>query len=131
MNFRYFLFLFLFLFGWSDAFAQEASKKVEIAVFEGTVVAGYVDRGAYLNFLGPNISFTKGKHKVVLGMLPSLRLKEDTSTPKNAPVTPNLGGGITYICKKIAFQVPFYYNAKTASRNGRWTIGVGIGYKFK
>lgn len=131
MNFRYFLFLFLFLFGGVNALAQEEQKKVDIAVFEGTVVAGYVDRGAYLNFLGPNISFTKGKYKIVLGMLPSLRFKEDTSTPKNSPVTPNLGGGVTYIYKKIAFQVPLYYNAKTATRNGHWTIGVGMGYKFK
>lgn len=112
--------------------SQEAKKeKVAVAFFDGTVVAGYVDRGAFLNFTGPNINFSKGNSRFVLGMMPSLRFKEDNSGPtKNSLVTPNLGGGITYSYKNIAFQVPFYYNTKTATRNGQWVIGFGMGYRF-
>lgn len=131
MNFRYFILLFLSMLGHSTIYGQQQEKKIAVSVFDGVIVAGYVDRGAYLNFLGPNINFSKGNSKLSLGMLPSLRIKEDNSTPKNSPVTPNLGVGLTYSYKKIAFQVPLYYNTKTATRNGRWEIGAGIGYKFK
>lgn len=131
MNVKKLILLFLLMFDSFTMIAQQEERKIEAAVFEGTVVAGYVDQGAYLNFLGPSISFKKGNHKLILGMLPSLRFKEDKGTTKNFPVTPNLGGGITYIYKKIAFQLPVYYNAKTATKNGNWTLGVGIGYKIK
>lgn len=107
------------------------SSKIGFSLFEGAVIAGYVDKGAYLNFVGPNISYTNGKSKLLLGMLPSLRFKEDHSEPKNAFVTPNLGAGLTYCYGKIALQLPFYYNAKTATQNGKWNMGIGIGYRFK
>lgn len=110
---------------------QKKEKKVSVAFFDGTVIAGYVDRGAFLNFMGPNINLSKGNSRFVFGMLPSLRFKEDSGPTRNAVVTPNLGGGITYSYKKIAFQVPFYYNTKTATRNGQWVIGFGMGYRFK
>jgi hypothetical protein len=63
-------------------------------------------------------------------MLPSLRFKNDTNTPKNAFVTPTLGVGLTYLYKSFAFQLPLYYNAKTSKSNGAWNIGVGIGIKL-
>lgn len=78
----------------TNLFAQES--KVNVSAFDGIIVAGYVDDGAFLNFLGPNINLTKGNSKFMLGMLPSLRFKEDTKTPKSAFVTPNLGVGLTY-----------------------------------
>ena len=106
-------------------------EKINFGFFDGTIVAGYADQGGFLNFTGPNVSFTSGKSKILVGMLPSLRFKEDKSAVKNAFVTPTLGMGITYSYKKIAVQVPFYYNAKTATVNGKWNVGIGIGLKLK
>lgn len=105
-------------------------SEVNLSLYDGIIVAGYVDNGAFLNFLGPNINLTKGNSKWILGMLPSLRFKEDTKTPKNAFVTPNLGMGLTYQYNYLAVQVPMYYNPKTATSNGKWCVGVGIGFKL-
>ncbi len=110
---------------------KPATPKVAFRPFDGTFILGYVDHGAFLNFTGPNISFTLKSSKIILGMLPSLRYKEDHGTYKNAPITPNLGAGLTYCYKKFALQVPFYYNAKTATANGKWNIGIGIGMRLK
>lgn len=126
-------------FAFQKSFAQtnapiiEDSKKekVTFCFFDGMIVAGYVDKGAYLNFTGPNVSYTSGKSKVLVGMLPSLRFKEDKAAVKNAFVTPTLGMGITYSYKKFAVQVPFYYNAKTSTVDGKWNVGIGIGLKLK
>ncbi|ULT38410.1 hypothetical protein KRR40_25165 [Niabella defluvii] len=41
------------------------------------VIAGYVDKGAFVNFGGPCIKFVSKPYVVTLGMLPSLRIKED------------------------------------------------------
>lgn len=109
-------------------FAQE--EKVTLALYDGIFIGGYVDQGGYLNFTGPNISTTYKNSKFILGMLPSLRFKEDTKTPKNAFVTPSLGVGFTYSYKYLAVQLPLYYNAKTATENGQWHIGLGIGLRI-
>lgn len=113
-------------------FAQENNSKVNASFFDGIVVAGYVDNGAFINFTGPNINFVHHQTKFILGMLPSLRIKEDKSpTTKNSIITPNLGMGITVAYKKLALQIPLYYNAKTTAADGKWKIGVGIGYRFR
>ncbi len=127
--------LTLFLFQ-STAFAQEtklepAKPAVKFSPFDGVIVSGYVDNGAFLNFTGPNISLTIKSSKILLGMLPSLRYKEDNGIFKNSPITPSLGFGLTYSYKKIAIQVPIYYNTKTATANGRWNLGIGIGMRLK
>lgn len=98
---------------------------------EGVIIGGYVDNGAFINFTGPNISISTKYSKFIFGMLPSLRYKEDNGKPKNSPIMPGLGAGITYCYKKIAFQIPLYYNPKTALKNGEWQIGFGIGLKIK
>lgn len=108
-----------------------AVPKVAFRPFDGIFILGYVDNGAFLNFTGPNISCTIKQSKIILGMLPSLRYKEDHGMYKNAPVTPNLGVGLTYCYQKIAVQIPLYYNAKTATANGKWNIGIGIGMRLK
>ena len=110
---------------------QAQEQKVKMVIFDGVVVSGYVDNGAYLNFTGPNINMTVKKSKLILSMLPSLRFKEDKSLIKNSLVTPSLGAGLTFCYKSFAIQVPFYYNAKTTTANGKWNIGAGIGYRFK
>jgi hypothetical protein len=120
----------------NTAMAQTAEKEAKdeplsFGLFEGTAVAGYVDHGGFLNFTGPNVSYAFGKSKVLAGMLPSLRFKDDKSAVRNAFVTPTLGVGITYSHKKWAVQVPLYYNAKTATVNGKWNVGIGIGMKLK
>lgn len=113
-------------------FSQENASKIKASFFDGIVVAGYVDHGAFINFTGPNINFTHKSTKLMLGMLPSLRIKEDQSSgTKNSAITPNLGVGIAAVYKKIVLQIPFYYNTKSATQNGNWKVGVGLGYSFK
>jgi hypothetical protein len=89
-----------------------------------------VDNGIYLNFTGPGVKIQKGSSDLMIGVLPSLRFKEDNGTTKNALVTPSLGIGITYTYKSMAIQIPFYYNSKTAIADGRWNIGIGLGLKL-
>lgn len=112
----------------TPTFAQE--DKVSFALYDGIFIGGYVDNGAYLNFTGSNINATYKNSKFILGMLPSLRFKEDKGTPKNAFVTPNLGIGFTYSYKIWAVQIPLYYNAKTATQNGQWHVGLGVGLRL-
>lgn len=110
-----------------------ASCQTKAVLFEGTLVAGYVDHGAFVNCTGPAIKFSKKPYAVLIGLLPSLRIKEDkvsTGAPKNSVVTPNLGFGLTAAFGHLALQIPFYYNAKTAVKDGKWNPGLGLGYKF-
>lgn len=88
-------------------------EKLELAWYDGSVLSGNVNQGGFLNFTGPTINATIKKSTFILGMLPSLRFKQDGMAPKNALMSPSLGMWITYICKIWALQAPFYYNAKT------------------
>lgn len=109
------------------------SGSVKPALWDGLVVAGYVDKGAFVNFGGPAVKFSKKPYSIALGMLPSLKIKEDRvagGAGKNSVVTPSLGVGISLSYGHLALQVPFYYNTKTAAGNGRWVTGIGAGYKF-
>jgi hypothetical protein len=112
----------------SLVFAQE--NKFGVSAYDGFIVGGYVDKGMFLNFVGPNVSYTNNNSKISLGVLPSLRFKEDQGATKNALITPSLGFGLTYFYKKFAFQLPFYYNGKTAAADGQWQVGFGIGFKL-
>jgi peptidoglycan/LPS O-acetylase OafA/YrhL len=112
------------------AFKSNAQQKPHAQFIDGSIVAGYVDNGAYLNFTGPNISWQKGPSKLLLGMLPSLRYKVDEGTTVNARIYPALGAGLTYSYQRFVFQVPLYYNPKTAITNGNWQVGCGIGIKL-
>lgn len=112
---------------------SQAKAQTKASLFDGTLVAGYVDHGAYINCVGPNVKFTKKPVSISAGLLPSLRIKEDKVTPgatKNSLVTPNLGFGLTAVIHHLAIQLPFYYNTKTAAKNGEWNLGLGLGYKF-
>ena len=107
--------------------------QTKATLFEGVIVAGYVDNGAYINCAGPAIKFSKKPLAVLVGLLPSLRIKKDNvaaGATQNSVITPNLGVGITAIYKHLAIQAPVYYNAKTSSKDGKWNPGIGIGYKF-
>lgn len=110
-----------------------AKAQVKASVFEGVVVAGYVDNGAYVNCTGPAIKYTNKPVCVMLGLLPSLKIKEDKVTgnaTKNSTVMPSLGFGLTLAYKHLAFQLPAFYTGKTAAKDGKWNVGVGLGYKF-
>ncbi|MNK18692.1 hypothetical protein D3C87_369010 [compost metagenome] len=114
-------------------FFFSAKSQTKAVLFEGILTAGYVDHGAFINCTGPSIKFSKKPYTILLGMLPSLRIKEDkvaAGATKNAALTPNLGFGLTAAFRHLAIQVPFYYNTKTATKNGEWNPGVGLGYKF-
>jgi hypothetical protein len=112
----------------SICYAQE--PKVKVSAYDGIVIVGYVDNGGFSNFTGPNVNLVYKHSKFILGALPSLRYKQDNSTPKNSFVTPNLGIGFTYSYKMFAVQLPLYYNAKTATQNGNWQIGFGLGLRL-
>lgn len=114
-------------------FFFSAKAQTKVVLFEGILTAGYVDHGAFINCTGPCIKFSKKPYTVLLGMLPSLRIKEDkvaAGATKNSALTPNLGFGLTAAFHHLAVQVPLYYNAKTATKNGEWNPGFGLGYKF-
>jgi hypothetical protein len=108
--------------------AQE--PKVNPALYEGLINAGYVDNSFFLNFGGPNLNMSFRNSKILLGMFPSLRFKEDKGIPKNSFVTPALGLGFTYMYKSVALHLPLYYNAKTPKENGKWNLGLGLGFKI-
>jgi hypothetical protein len=107
--------------------------QTKAVLFDGVLVAGYLDKGAFINCAGPGIKFSKKPFSVLLGLLPGLRIKEDkvaAGATKNSTLTPSLGFGLTAAYKHLAIQVPFYYNAKTSTKDGKWNPGAGIGYKF-
>jgi hypothetical protein len=119
------LFLSFFQF-----FLSAREPKVTVASYEGVVNVGYVDHGFFLNFGGPNLNLNINNSKILLGMFPSLRFKEDKGTPKNSLVTPALGVGLSYMYKRLALHLPLYYNSKTTNSNGKWNLGFGIGFKI-
>lgn len=118
--------LFCLLAGTNFSLAQT----IKAGAFDGIVIAGYVDRGGFTNFTGPNINWVEGDSRIVLGALPSLRYKQDSGPTQNTFVTPTLGIGLTYAYKLLAVQLPFYYNSKTATENGRWHVGIGLGLRL-
>ncbi|MNK00833.1 hypothetical protein D3C87_186250 [compost metagenome] len=128
----------IYLFAGLSILALTAKSQTKViqtkaTLFEGVIVAGYVDQGAYINCAGPAIKFSKKPLAILVGLLPSLRIKKDkvaTGATQNSVITPNLGAGITVIYKHLAIQVPVYYNAKTSTKDGKWNPGIGIGYKF-
>ena len=56
------------------------NTKTEAYLFEGIIVSGYVDQGAFLNFTGPNIAVIRGNSRILIGMMPSLKFKKDSGT---------------------------------------------------
>jgi len=106
------------------------NTEVSTILSSGTIVGGYADNGAYLNFTGPGIKLQKGNSDLMIGVLPSLRFKEDKGITKNSLITPSLGFGITYTSKSLAIQIPLYYTNKTTIENGKWEMGIGIGLKI-
>ncbi len=128
--------LFVLVFTGLISFSQNtpaatAVTPPKVAVYDGTIVVGYVDHGGYLTLTGPNINWTYGRTKVLLGLLPSLRFKEDKSPVKNSFVTPSVGLGLTFYHKRIAIQLPIYYVPKTSTKNGYWAPGIGVGFRLK
>lgn len=111
--------------------AQTTPKKsVSFVLWDGMVVAGYVDEGGFLHFGGPTVKLVTESWSIGVGVLPSLRFKDDKNLIRNTFVTPALGAGLTFIYKHFVVQLPLYYNPKTAVDNGMWNVGFGIGYKF-
>jgi hypothetical protein len=113
--------------------AKAQTTKASVVGWEGMAVAGYVNQGGFVNFVGPTVKLIKKPYSFGFGILPTMRIKEDNvpkGSPKNSAITPTAGFGFTIVYKHLALQVPFYYNAKTATRNGKWNPGIGIGYKF-
>lgn len=124
------LFLLIALAGIQTTFSQD--KKITASAWDGVLIAGYCDDGAFVNVGGPSIKYVDKPMSIGFGVLPSMRIKEDktNTATKNSVVTPTLGFGLTFAYKHLALQVPFYYNAKTATADGKWNPGFGIGYKF-
>lgn len=118
----------ILLFCFTTSVAQK--KEVSFKAWDGAVVAGYIDKGAFVNFTGPGVKWTRRPCSLLIGVLPSIKIKEDKSAVKNSFLTPSLGAGITFAVKKLVLQLPFYYIPKTATENGQWKTGLGLGYKM-
>jgi len=113
--------------------SSPAKAQTKATLFDGTIVVGYIDHGAYINCVGPSIRLNKKPFSVSAGLLPSLRIKKEKvalPTTKNTLLTPSLGFGLTVAFHHLIIQLPLYYNAKTTAKNGEWNIGAGLGYKF-
>lgn len=119
---------FLICCSFLPTYAQSAAPTVKL--WDGIAVAGYVDKGAYINFAGPALKWTRKPCSILLGVLPSLKIKKDKSEVKNALITPTLGAGATFAFKHFVVQVPVYYQPKSGTVNGRWRPGIGIGFKL-
>jgi|KBSSwiStaDraftv2_1062776.scaffolds.fasta_scaffold14020_4 hypothetical protein len=122
-----------FICSLNRADAQDVSKKVSLSAWDGMAVAGYVNKGGFVNFGGPTVRFIRKPVAAGFGILPTMRIKEESGTkdaPKNSAIMPTAGFGFTFVYKHLALQVPFYYNPKTATSNGKWNPGLGLGYKF-
>ncbi|HUH19627.1 hypothetical protein [Albibacterium sp.] len=113
-------------------FLKAQTSETKATLVEGIFVAGYADNGGYLNLVGPAIKFSNKPWTMLVGLLPSLKFKEDKteSGTKNSLITPTLGFGLTTVYKHFAIQIPLFYNGKTQTNDGKWNVGVGIGYKF-
>ena len=124
--------LILLLIAGDRIYSQE--KIIKGSLFEGIAVAGFVDQGVYFNCTGPAVKYIFApKSCLLLGLLPSLKLKQDkveSGKPKNSWITPSLGFGLTVVFRHIAIQLPAFYTAKTSAADGKWRLGVGMGYKF-
>lgn len=106
-------------------------KKISTKIVDGIVVVGYTDRGGYINCTGPAVKYTNPQWNLMLGLLPSIKIKEDTATVKNATFTPTLGFGATLtFFKHLAIQIPAFYIPKANINDGKWTLGFGLGYKI-
>ena len=95
-------------------FSSALKAQTKVALFDGTIVAGYVDHGGYVNCIGPSVKYLKKPFSISAGLLPSLRIKEDkvaAGATKNSLITPSLGLGLTAVFNHIALQLPLYYNA--------------------
>jgi hypothetical protein len=113
--------------------AKSQTNQIKTSLFEGVVVLSYIDHGASINCTGPAIKFSRKPFSLLVGLLPSLKIKEDKSAgdaPKNSTIIPSLGCGVTAIYKHIALQMPMLYTAKTGNKDGKWNVGLGLGYKF-
>ncbi len=108
-------------------------KTVSTTIWDGVAVVGYVDQGAFVNFGGPAVKVVFKPYVMTFGMLPSLKIKEDKVNPgqtKNDALTPTLGFGLGFSYKHILLQIPAFYSPKNATSNGKWNLGIGLGYKF-
>lgn len=106
------------------------NTKARLTTFDGTVVAGALTNGGFLNFVGPSITAKMPTAQIALGMLPSLRFSQDKGITHNTFITPGLGLGLTVTRKWFAVQIPSYYEAKTPTSQGRWRFGLGVGIRL-
>lgn len=113
--------------------AKAQTTKLQASLFEGILVAGYTDEGAYINCTGPAVKYVVKKTSIMAGLLPSLKIKKDRvqgGATRNSPLTPTLGFGLTGCYKHLVIQLPAFYSAKTSTADGNWKLGIGVGYKF-
>lgn len=124
---------FIILGSCTSAFAQNKSTKPSLSAWDGMIVAGYVNQGSYINFGGPSIKLVRKPWVFGFGILPTMRLKQDKvakGTTKNSVISPTAGFGFTFAYSHLVVQIPFYYNPKTTTSNGKWYPGVGLGFRF-
>jgi hypothetical protein len=122
-----------FICSLNRADAQDVSKKVSLSAWDGMAVGGYVNKGGFVNFGGPTVRFIRKPVAAGIWYSPynaNQRRKRDQRCSKELCNYATAGFGFTFVYKHLALQVPFYYNPKTATSNGKWNPGLGLGYKF-
>ncbi len=77
--------------------SKAQTGKLKPVLYDGIAVAGYVNKGAFLNFAGPGLKRSKGHSQFMLGMLPSLRFKKDLATPQCVCYTCTRRGLYVYV----------------------------------
>ncbi len=125
--------MYISLFGFVFNSLQAQNNKPSVTAWDGMAIAGYVNDGGFVNFGGPTVKLIKKPWVFGFGILPTMRIKEDkvvAGAKKNSIVMPTAGFGFMFAYKHFVTQVPFYYNSKTATTDGKWNVGLGIGYKF-
>jgi len=118
------LIVLLSLFASQDLFAQDDIKNTtqittqSVGMLNGFTRVNLSSKAVYFTFGGPGLRYKRSKMTYFLGLLPSIRMRDDEAIP-------SVGGGFQMVYKQIALTFPSFYYAK-----GKWEFATGLGVVF-